>query len=303
MQSTNQPLLTIGLPFFNPGRFFEDCIKSVLAQTFEDWELLLVDDGSSDGSLEFAKSLDDPRVKVIADGQNRGLSCRLNQITELARGKFIARMDADDIMHPSRLARQIDILMKNEEIDAVTTGCCYIDMDGDIRGVKMGDRPTVDEVFLRGGYLHASLVARKSFFERMRYDETFRRAEDRDLFVRCILGGAKIEVIRDALYYYRWVGNVRWRLWLRSYWEERRIILKYGHKYSKSKAVFWYLRSLVKSLVLLALVVLRCEQRLARRHAISVTPDEVTVLRSGLDLVRACQIKTKRRGCIDWRSQ
>src|SRR5438309_10301144 len=89
--------VSIGIPFLNARRFLADAVRSVFAQTCDDWELLLVDDGSTDGSLDVVRSIDDPRVRVISDGTNRGLCARLNQIASLARGKYLARMDADDL--------------------------------------------------------------------------------------------------------------------------------------------------------------------------------------------------------------
>lgn len=292
--ANSAPLVTIGVPFYNPGPLFEGCIKSILAQTYENWELLLVDDGSDDGSVEFAHSIDDPRVRVIVDGERKGLASRLNQIIELSLGDFVARMDADDIMHPERLEKQIKILTTEQNVDGVTTGACYIDLEGNICGVKKGSKPSLDEVFLRGGYLHASLIARKSFLQNVRYDEVLRRAEDRDFFVKCSLKGAQIAVIPDALYYYRWVNNVRWRLWLQSYTEERRIILKYGKKYSKTKTIIWYCRSLLKSMVLMFFVAVGREQVLTKKACSFVNAEELLILQDGLRSVKSKNIKLKR---------
>ena len=82
-----------------------DAICSVLNQSYIDWELLLLDDGSTDESLNIAKSFTDGRIKIISDGMNRGLIYRLNESINMARGKFYARMDADDIMHPDRIKK------------------------------------------------------------------------------------------------------------------------------------------------------------------------------------------------------
>src|SRR4030066_138114 len=97
------PLVTVGIPFFNNQDTLPDAIRSIFAQSFQDWELLLLDDGSTDGSLQIAQSIDDPRVRVISDGCNRKLPARLNQIIDLARGQYIARMDADDLCGITRL--------------------------------------------------------------------------------------------------------------------------------------------------------------------------------------------------------
>jgi len=111
-------LVTIGLPFYNAENTLPLAIKSTLAQTFSSWRLLLVDDGSTDRSLAIAKEFaeHDFRIEVLTDGKNRGLIYRLNQLIDLADTKYIARMDADDIMLPERLAKQFHFLEKNRDI-------------------------------------------------------------------------------------------------------------------------------------------------------------------------------------------
>src|SRR5690349_21222431 len=94
------PLLSVGLVYFNDERYLALAIRSVLRQTISNFELLLVDDGATDGSREIAQSFKDSRIRLVCDGANRGLAARLNQIAVLARGEYLFRMDADDIMLP-----------------------------------------------------------------------------------------------------------------------------------------------------------------------------------------------------------
>src|SRR5690349_23370493 len=121
-----EELVTIGLPFYNNQSTLELAIKSVFAQTYKNWELLLVNDGSTDGSLEIAKKIIDKRVQLISDGSNKGLIFRLNQIASLAKGKYLARMDADDLMHPLRIEKQIKFLQQHQDTDLVDTGAYSI---------------------------------------------------------------------------------------------------------------------------------------------------------------------------------
>ena len=100
-------LVTIGIPFYNASQFLEYAIKSVINQTYTNWELILVDDGSTDDSLSIARSFNDQRIKILSDGVNKGLVSRLNEIILNSRGSYIARMDADDIMHFERIEKQI----------------------------------------------------------------------------------------------------------------------------------------------------------------------------------------------------
>ena len=98
-----------------------DAIRSIFYQTHKNWELILVDDGSTDRSLNLAMSIIDERIRVVSDGENKGLSYRLNQIVSLARYSLVARMDADDLMAPNKFQKQIKILNDNPELDLIST--------------------------------------------------------------------------------------------------------------------------------------------------------------------------------------
>ena len=102
-------MVTIGLPFYNAEKYLALAIESVLQQTYTNWELLLLDDGSTDNSLSIAQSYaqKDSRIKVISDGKNKNLATRLNELPSLAQGLYLARMDADDIMHSARIVKTI----------------------------------------------------------------------------------------------------------------------------------------------------------------------------------------------------
>ena len=126
-------MITVGIPIYNAAAYLSDSIKSVLMQTFQDFELILVDDGSSDNSLKIAREFaaKDDRIRIIADGENKKLPARLNQIVREAKYDFIARMDADDLMDPNRLARQFEVIQKSN-IDLVTTGMYSIGKNNEI---------------------------------------------------------------------------------------------------------------------------------------------------------------------------
>src|SRR5699024_12652561 len=85
MNKDSMPAISIGLPFYNAEEFLLDSIKSIFAQTYQNWELILIDDGSTDNSLSIAQSIDDPRVRLYSDGKNKKLAARLNEIAKLAR--------------------------------------------------------------------------------------------------------------------------------------------------------------------------------------------------------------------------
>jgi glycosyltransferase involved in cell wall biosynthesis len=115
------PLVTVAMPFLNCEGTIVAAVRSILMQSYENWELLLLDDGSTDQSLARACEFRDPRIQVLSDGVRRGVAPRLNQSIELSRGKYYARMDADDVAYPQRLERQLDFMESHPEVDLVGT--------------------------------------------------------------------------------------------------------------------------------------------------------------------------------------
>ncbi len=195
-------LVTVGLAFHNEERFLADAVRSVLSQTWTDLELLLVDDGSTDRSLDIAHSFSDPRVRVVSDGCRRRLGPRLNQVAHAARGSWIARMDADDISHPERLTRQMS-LAESADYDVVGTWAAIVDEEGaPIGAVESAPLPPTPRQTLVGGIVpHATMIARRAWFQAHPYDESFRRAEDRDLWIRTLR--SSFGVVPECLYVVR----------------------------------------------------------------------------------------------------
>ncbi|TCB65059.1 glycosyltransferase family 2 protein [Acinetobacter sp. ANC 4178] len=213
--------VSVAIPIYNAEKFLSDAIQSVINQSFKEWELILVDDGSTDRSLEIAKEFErkDSRIKVISDGLNLKLPTRLNQIISLSKYEFIARMDADDIMHPDRLRVQYDFL-KNNEYDLVSSSLYSIDINNNIVGKRIIDSPVTIQSLLRGNnqIAHPTILAKKNWYLRNMYDEQSERAEDYELWLRSILNkDLKVHVLPEPLLYYREVGNITKEKLLLSY--------------------------------------------------------------------------------------
>jgi glycosyltransferase involved in cell wall biosynthesis len=194
------PHVTVGIPFFNSAATLLDSIRSVFAQTFTDWELLLVDDGSTDASLAIAESIDDPRVLVISDGINRGLVYRLNQMVSLANAPYFARMDADDLMHPERLTRQLEFVRSHPEIEIVGSAAFVIDREGKPYGVR-GDRTANLTAGVRAGFIHPTVLAKTKWLRANPYDFAYVRAEDMELWHRADPDTACARLIEPLLFY------------------------------------------------------------------------------------------------------
>jgi glycosyltransferase involved in cell wall biosynthesis len=182
-----KPLITIGMSFLNEEATLELAIRSILAQSYTNWELLLWDDGSSDGSLKIARSFDDPRIRVYADGERWALSARMNQCIKLAAGKYFARMDADDISYPERLARQLDFLKTHCEVDLVASYISKIDADGKMFGKEVAPTKHQDIVkwpLLRIPMPHVTWLGRLSWFRQHLYCEQATYVQDKELLYR-----------------------------------------------------------------------------------------------------------------------
>ncbi|NTU77340.1 MAG: glycosyltransferase family 2 protein, partial [Alphaproteobacteria bacterium] len=119
--SASTPVVSVLLPVYNGRATLRESVQSILQQTFRDFELLIIDDGSTDDSATLANNFHDARVRVLGDATRRGLAARLNEGIEAARGRYIARMDADDLAFSFRLERQVQFLDACPDIDLV--GC------------------------------------------------------------------------------------------------------------------------------------------------------------------------------------
>src|SRR5215469_18062788 len=199
------PTLTIGLPVYNAAPFLRDCLRSVFAQSWCDWELVVADDGSTDESPSILKSVFDPRVRLVGPGRHQGLGACLNLITANARGRYIARMDADDMMHPSRLERQLHILLEQPDLDGLGCGMVILDRHLDLIGTKVNpsDHDAICTDPLTGIRLaHATLVGRAEWFRSHLYNNNSYGCEDWELLFSSF-GKSRFANIPELLYFYR----------------------------------------------------------------------------------------------------
>lgn len=225
-------MITIGIPIYNAQAYLEDAINSVLAQSFKDFELILIDDGSTDNSLAIAKSFNDHRIRIYADGENKRLPYRLNQIIQLAKYDYIARMDADDLMDVDRLKIQFEYLQSNSDIDLVTTGMYSIGKSNEILGKRIPNNEMMSASQILGGLtnlLHASMLAKKEWCLRNLYQVDNALAEDYELWLSAaIKNDLKYHVIQEPLYYYREIENVKKVKMIKGYNTQIEVIRKYS---------------------------------------------------------------------------
>lgn len=203
MEIKNTPLVTVGLPVYNTEKYLAFCIQSILLQTYQNFEIIITDDGSTDKSLEIAKSFLDDRIKIYSDGTNRGISHRLNQQINLAKGKYFVRMDSDDIMFPERLEKQISYLENNSCIEVVGSSIVVVDNENKI--IAFREAKKIDDykkVFSQILFNHPTVAGKLSFFEKYKYSEEYTGVEDADLWIRSFLKN-NFEVMKEPLLFYR----------------------------------------------------------------------------------------------------
>ncbi len=248
--------VTIAIPFYNAEIYLLDAIKSVFAQTYQKWELILIDDGSTDNSLKIAQSIKDPRVRVYSDGKNKKLAARLNEITHLAKYDYIARMDADDLMAVDRIEKQMEIIKSDSSIDLVTTGVFSTNNQLDLIGYRTHHSNTItfNEIINKKGcgIVHAAVIGKKEWFLRNPYNEKIKFGQDFELWVRTSLkNDLKIYLINEPLYYYREERSVNKNKIITAYKIERSIY-KELLPFSSLRAYLIY-KSYIKSFLVLVL--------------------------------------------------
>ena len=207
------PLITIAMPVKNCGSTIESAIHSILRQTYSNWELLVLDDGSSDDTVERANGFDDRRVRVLSDGDHLGLPARLNQAIDRANGPLIARMDGDDISYPHRLEKQVSLLRSRPDVDVVAAGILAVRSDGSIVGRQKFRGSTHAEItgtpWSGFHFNHGTWLGYSTWFSNYRYDANAYRAEDNELLLRSYRF-SNFYMIPEILYAYR-VDNLSLR--------------------------------------------------------------------------------------------
>ena len=203
-----KPNLSVVMSVFNGEEYLAEAIESILSQTYHDFEFVIIDDGSTDGSLRILRdyAARDPRVRVV-EQENTGLTVALCRGVAMSAGTYVARMDADDISLPRRFERQLALLEARPDLAACTCDVEHFSDDGSISGIsRMGVDARLIPLYLCfsnriGG--HGQVMFRRSAYDVAGgYDPSFRYAQDYDLWTRLLdVGG--IGVVDETLYRFR----------------------------------------------------------------------------------------------------
>jgi len=233
LQSEDQddalPLVTVAMPVYNAGKYLRLSVLSIIRQTFTNWELLIINDGSTDNAFQTIADIDDVRIRVLDDGKNKGLAERLNECIELARGKYFARMDADDVSYPDRLAQQLNTLNNNSKLDLVA-----------VRAITINENNTATSLFpyalmhdeicatpWKGFYLpHPTWLGKTEWFRKYHYTIPAPYfCEDQELILRSYRDSL-FATVNEVLFAYRCRDEVNEKKLLRTRWTVLNIQLR-----------------------------------------------------------------------------
>lgn len=177
------------MPVYNGEKYLKEAIESILNQTFKDFEFLIINDGSNDTSIDIIKSYNDHRIRLEHNENNRGLIYSLNKGVKLASGEYIARMDADDISLPNRLAVQVDFMDKHKNIGISGSNVKVIGKKYEFTGHYLTSPAEIKaNLIFNTSLAHPTVIFRKEILVKnnLIYDENFKHAEDYDLWERAV---------------------------------------------------------------------------------------------------------------------
>ena len=202
-----KPVISIVMPVYNGTTTLDSAIRSIQNQTLESWELVLVDDASSDDLSSIVSSFGDSRIQVVRNVVNLGLAASLNRAVEIAAAPYIARMDADDVSYPERLEMQYDFMEKHHAVDLVGSSALVFREMGGAIGIMPAT--ATHKAICDGGFTgafplyHPTWMGKKEWFRRHAYDPLFRKAQDFELLLRASQTSTYANV-QEILLGYRW---------------------------------------------------------------------------------------------------
>lgn len=204
--------ITVLMSVYNDASYLQEAVESILDQTFTNFEFLIFDDASTDGSNEILQqyAARDNRIKLITNQTNRGLGFNLAQGIEIARSPWIARMDADDIALPNRLELQLNYVKANPDVSIL--GGCAIDVDSNGQFISERKVPTnyqqIRKLIWTNPFIHGTVLLNKADILKVgSYSNKLAKRQDYDLWFRCAKAGLKFANLTQPLIKYRFTDN------------------------------------------------------------------------------------------------
>lgn len=198
--------ISVIMGIFNCASTLPDAINSILKQTVTDWELILCDDGSKDNTLQVALEFEriyPDKIVVLINEKNIGLNATLNKCLKVAKGKYIARMDGDDICDPDRFKEELEVLERESDISIVSTDMNFFDESGVWGKISHPEYPNESDFLMGSPFCHAPCMVRKEAYTAVHgysVDSKLLRVEDYHLWFKMYKAGFKGKNIHKALY-------------------------------------------------------------------------------------------------------
>lgn len=200
------PKVTVMMPVYNGERYISDAIKSILSQTLRDFELLIMNDGSTDNTLRVVRSFNDPRIRIIENEKNLGTILTRNRGLKECRGEYVAMLDSDDLAYPERLQKQVDFLDKNPDFGLVGTWVDLMDSEGKkIDASWRGDTESEEVpivLLFHNCFSFSSVMLRREAIPTEGFRDGFIPTEDYEIWTR-IIKNWKADTLREVLTTYR----------------------------------------------------------------------------------------------------
>jgi len=303
-----KPLVSIVMPVYNAMPYLEQAVQSIYAQTVTDWELIVIDDCSTDGSWDYLQKVDDTRIYFIRNERRKRQHDSVNHGKKIARGKYIARMDADDLMLPKRIEKQIELIESNTELDVV--GCGFFRVKDNMNILTVRRPPSNHQeitCLLLGplSWIHGpnfyitdgTLLGHSKWFKRWDYDVHIPHAMDFDLMCRSERYSVFGNVI-EPLYVYR-VGSGSsnsYNSQIIAVYHKAISLCKYGlYKGSMLKSIFGLI-ALIPRPLSYAVVKTFFHGSINKRGLIfiKVAFEDIKFLKEGLDEIAKVEVPLKK---------
>lgn len=282
-------LVTITMPCFNSRQTLPMALASLLAQDYENWECVLVDDGSTDNPREIVEQANDPRIRYFRFEENRGRGVARQEALDRARGDYLAMLDADDWLYPSKIGRQLDVMRDEPDAALVSAGMAIVDEENDIVGVRCtgASRRLLGLVrrLRPPPVAHAPSMIRMEVARQCSYDAELPEAEDVDFLLRLMLERRHC-VLPEVSYVYAEHASVTPEKILRGHRLWRRILRKHsgGFPLASRTGACW---SLAKSALCRCAFAAGLAGALLRRRSRRPTPEEADEFRAAREAVLA----------------
>lgn len=249
------PLISVLMGIYNCEGTLEEAVKCIMDQTYKNWELILCDDCSTDGTLKIAKKLaeKDHRIKVIQNDRNLTLAPTLNRCLSVARGEYVARMDGDDICSVDRFEKELDFLMEHPEYALVSCNMELFDKEGTYRTITYLERPLKQDFVKKSQFCHAGCMMRIEVIRQLdgySESENRQRVEDYDLWIRMYAHGFSGYNLPEVLYSMRDDRNAFHRRTWKNRINEAKLKVEICRKFDLSmKHYIWSIIPIIKWII------------------------------------------------------